>query len=246
MAYQSRDRAARAPLLDPHTQVALERRGQELVGLALLAAALLSALMLGSYSPDDPNWLLASDRPVGNRLGSFGASLAHPLMMVVGRAAWALPLALAAWGLRLVLHRAQMRARAVFAPIFVAVLAAALSALSPPEGWAQASGQGGLLGDTGLGLVLIVLPGGATVAALVLGALAVALGLFSLGVTLTEVARARHLAQVGAVLTYDRVLHAGARAARGAAVQAGEARERIAQARTAQAEPQAETGVVRR
>ena len=73
---------------------------------------------------DDPNWMLASDAATGNWLGRFGASVAHPRMMIVGRAAWAIPLVLLAWGLRFATHRAELKARAVFAPIFVAALAA--------------------------------------------------------------------------------------------------------------------------
>ncbi len=236
MAYQTRDKAPRAPLLDRHTQAALERRGQELLGLGLLAGALLAAMMLGSYSPEDPNWLLASDAPTRNWLGTFGASLAHPLMLVVGRAAWALPLALGAWGLRLVLHKAEARARAVFAPIFVAVLAAALAALGPPEGWAQASGQGGLLGDTGLGLVLTVVPLGAWLVALLLAGGAVALGLFALGVTAPEVAAAHRATRMGLVLAYDWALRQGARALVAAHDSWQEGRARLHDALEARAE----------
>ena len=107
MAYQTRDRA---PLLDSETQAALEKRGKELMGLSLLGVGLLAVVMLATYSPEDPNWLLASDAPTQNWLGRFGASIAHPLMMIVGRAAWGLPLVLLAWGFRLATHRAEERA----------------------------------------------------------------------------------------------------------------------------------------
>ena len=44
--------------------------------MVLLGAALLTVLMLGSYSPDDPNWLSATDTPAKNLLGPVGAAIA--------------------------------------------------------------------------------------------------------------------------------------------------------------------------
>ncbi|HVG47627.1 MAG TPA: DNA translocase FtsK 4TM domain-containing protein, partial [Rubellimicrobium sp.] len=208
MAYQTRDRA---PLLDSHTQAALERRGKELLGLGLLGAGLLALVMLATYSPEDPNWLLASDAPTQNWLGRFGASIAHPLMMIVGRAAWGLPLVLLAWGLRLATHRAEERARSVFAPIFVAALAAAFATLPPGEGWTQGYGPGGLFGDTALGFLLTVIPLGDLLVSLLVWAGALALGLFVLGVTRTEIRAARHKAALGLVLGYAWSLRTGAR-----------------------------------
>ena len=183
MAYRTGDRA---PLLDSQTQVALERRGKELLGLGLIGAGLMAVLMLATYSPDDPNWLLASDAPTQNWLGRFGASIAHPLMMIVGRAAWGVPLVLLSWGLRLATHRAELKARAVFAPIFVAALAAAFATLTPGEGWTAGYGTGGLFGDTALGVVLTVVPLGDLLVGLLVWAGTLALGLYVLGVTRAE------------------------------------------------------------
>ncbi|WP_210529241.1 DNA translocase FtsK [Rubellimicrobium arenae] len=208
MAYQTRDRA---PLLDSETQAALEKRGKELLGLTLIALGLLATVMLASYSPDDPNWLLASDAPTHNWLGRFGASIAHPLMMIVGRASWGIPLVLLVWGARLATHRAEERARSVFAPIFVAALAAAFATLPSGAGWTQSYGQGGLFGDTALGFLLTVLPLGSVIVSLLVTAGAVALGLFVLGVTKEEIRIARHRAVLGAVLGYAWALRTGAR-----------------------------------
>jgi S-DNA-T family DNA segregation ATPase FtsK/SpoIIIE len=209
MAYQTRDRA---PLLDSDTQAALEKRGKELLGLSLIGAGLLAALMLATYSPSDPNWMLASDAETQNWLGRFGASIAHPLMMIVGRASWGLPLVLLAWGLRLFTHRAEERARSVFAPIFVAALAAAFATLPPTAGWTQAYGMGGLFGDTALGIVLTVIPLGTLIDSLLVWAGALALGLFVLGVTKAEIRAARAQTALALVLGYAWALRTGARA----------------------------------
>jgi S-DNA-T family DNA segregation ATPase FtsK/SpoIIIE len=68
MAY-SRDRA---PLLDTRTQAALERRGRELLGLGLLGLGLFAAVMLATYSPDDPNWMTAGARHRATGSGPSG------------------------------------------------------------------------------------------------------------------------------------------------------------------------------
>ncbi|WP_370158285.1 DNA translocase FtsK 4TM domain-containing protein, partial [Salipiger bermudensis] len=61
MAYQAR---GRDPLFDSNMQAAIEKRGKELAGLALIALGLMAAAMIGSYTPDDPSWLSATDAPV--------------------------------------------------------------------------------------------------------------------------------------------------------------------------------------
>ncbi len=114
-SYQARQRD---PLLDQNIQAALERRGKELLGVALLALGLLTAMMLASYSPDDPSWLAATDEPARNLLGRFGAALASPLFVIAGHGAWMIAVIFAAWGARFLTHRGEDRAlgRVIFAP----------------------------------------------------------------------------------------------------------------------------------
>ena len=76
-SYQARQRD---PLLDQNTQASLERRGKELLGGGLVALGVIAAMMLASYSPEDPSWMAASDAPAQNWLGRIGAGL------VTGRA----------------------------------------------------------------------------------------------------------------------------------------------------------------
>lgn len=85
MAYQTR---GRDPLLDSSMAEAIEKRGKELLGLALLALGFAAAMMIASYHPDDPSWMAATDEPVQNMLGRMGASIAAPLFMIVGWGAW--------------------------------------------------------------------------------------------------------------------------------------------------------------
>jgi len=150
----------REPLLDSNLSALVQKRGRELVGLCLVGLAMLFAVMLGSYTPDDPGWMAASDEPVRNSLGRVGATLAAPLMVILGWASWGLVLFTAAWGLRLVLARGheQLMARAVFLPIALAVAAVWCATLVPGESWQPVTGLGGVFGDTVLGAVVNALP----------------------------------------------------------------------------------------
>ena len=76
MAYQTR---GRDPLLDSNMAEAIEKRGRELLGLALIMLGIMAAMMIGSYTPDDPNWMVSTDAPVQNWMGRIGASIAAPL-----------------------------------------------------------------------------------------------------------------------------------------------------------------------
>ncbi|EPX85752.1 hypothetical protein ruthe_01681, partial [Rubellimicrobium thermophilum DSM 16684] len=210
MAYPTRDRA---PLLDRPTQAAIERRGRELLGLCLIGAGFLGWMMLWSYSPEDPNWLLVSDAPVRNWLGSFGASVAHPLMMVMGHASWGIPLLCAAWGLRFVLHRAERRARAVFAPLFLVALSVFFATLEPGPDWQPLYGLGGLFGDTALSFVLTLLPVGGILPDLLSFVAMIWLGAWVMGVTRAEIQTVARRSAVLAVLAYAWSLRAAAQGA---------------------------------
>ena len=92
-SYQMRQRD---PLLDQGTQAMLEKRGRELLGIALIGLGLLFALMLYSYSGSDPGWMVATEEPAANYLGRFGAAVASTLIIIGGKGAWAIPLILTA------------------------------------------------------------------------------------------------------------------------------------------------------
>jgi S-DNA-T family DNA segregation ATPase FtsK/SpoIIIE len=248
--YQSR---GRDPLLDQGTQAVLERRGVELLGLGLLVAGLLLAVLLGSYSKDDPNWMLASDGPVANWLGRPGAALAHPLHMIAGLAGWGATLVLAVWGLRLMTHRGEERlaGRLILSPLWLALVAVWLSTLAPGQGWTEtfSFGLGGLFGDTVLGLMLTILPIGAGLAvnlwALLLAVPTLVFGAFVLGFSRSELRLGWHYLIAGLALAYEFALMALGRSARAGAAMGTRAaiiaRDRVATAvearRAARAEP---------
>ncbi|MCF3974194.1 DNA translocase FtsK [Paracoccus salsus] len=210
----------RDPLFDQNTQAALERRGKELAGAGLLVLGTLIAMMLGSWSADDPSFLSATDAAAQNLLGSFGAYIASPLMMIAGYGSWVLVLAAFGWGFRLMLHRGEDRImRGIFTPIAVALVSVYCSTLTPGAAWQQSYGLGGHFGDMMMGAMLNVIPLKAQIAirlaALIAALGAVGIAIFVLGFDRTETRAIWRRFLIGLVTAYDlarRIALLGARA----------------------------------
>ena len=209
MAYQVRHRD---PLLESHMQEAIQKRGKELLGLLMLAIGIAVALMLGSYSPEDPSWLTATDAPIQNILGKFGASVASPLHVTIGWAAWGISVVLIAWGLRFFMHIGEDRffGRIIFSPIAIAIAAIFASTHAPVEGWNYSFGLGGLFGDTALAAVLELAPVDLVLTLKTMSIVsAVALlfaGLFVLGVNRAEMFSFVRFMLVGVIMAYAGVV----------------------------------------
>ncbi|MCV6597841.1 MAG: DNA translocase FtsK 4TM domain-containing protein [Mangrovicoccus sp.] len=205
MAFNSR---SREPLLDTATQAALERRSKELLGLALLALGSVLALALASYSHSDPSFLGGSQQAPENWLGVFGAYTAAPLYVILGLAAWMLPVLCIGWAARFVFHQGESRAlsRMIAMPIAVAVASVCLATYPPHGGWAHSFGLGGLFGDTALGVLLGLLPMdpglGLKIASAILGIAALAVGLHALGSTREELGQLRRFLWAGLLHGY--------------------------------------------
>ncbi|MFV0302236.1 MAG: DNA translocase FtsK 4TM domain-containing protein, partial [Paracoccus sp. (in: a-proteobacteria)] len=208
----------RDPLFDQTTQAALERRGKELLGGALVVLGVVIAMMLSSWSADDPSFLSATDQPAENMLGTFGAYIASPLMMIAGYGSWGLVVGAVIWGLRLMLHRGEERImRAIFLPIAVALWSIYATSSVPPAGWAQNYGLGGHFGDMVMGAILSLMPFsphiGIKIAALMVAAGALAFSAFVLGFDRIEL---RHLWRrfvIGLVTAYDGAMRLAGRGA---------------------------------
>ena len=255
-SYQSR---GRDPLLDSTTQAAIEKRGRELFGFLLIAVGVLMVIMLGSYTAEDPSWISATDAPVQNWLGRFGASAAAPMIMVVGVGIWALPAILLAWGLRFASHYGEERAagRLIFAPIAIAMAAIYAVTLSPSADWPPNFGMGGMFGDTVLAVVLTVLPFGAGLAVKLfsLVTFVVLLGLMAcvLGFTRAELRVGGRWLLLGVIMTYATILRilgktatVSAKAAQGGMATVAVRRENSRMSREALAQSAAEEDEARR
>jgi S-DNA-T family DNA segregation ATPase FtsK/SpoIIIE len=219
-SYQVRQRD---PLLDQNMQAMLERRGRELLGIALVVLAACAGLMLWSYTPEDPGWMVATDEPASNLMGRFGAATASTLIIICGKGAWGIPIVLFAWGVRLVMHRGADRAigRMTFAVIAVALASVFAATHVPGPTWTHSFGLGGLFGDTIVGALLGVLPFGAAVGLKVLSVLSgialIAMGLYVTGFERSEVRAIARFLLVGIVMTYAYIANLLGRGASGTA-----------------------------
>ena len=218
-SYQSR---GRDPLFDTDTAATLERRGLELVGIVLIVLGLAAAAMIASYTPSDPSFLSASDAPVQNWMGRFGASIAAPLFMIVGMGSWALACVLVVWGARLTLHREAGRALGclTFAPIWIALCSVYASGLPESAGWTHSFGLGGLFGDMMMGSLLNMLPVSAALGLklvqFLMAPLVLALGAFVLGFTIPELRRIARFLIIGVIMVYATLMRFGGAGASGA------------------------------
>ena len=239
MAYQSR---SRDPLLDSDMQAAIEKRGKELIGIALICLGIAAAAMIGSYTPDDPNWMVSTDAPVQNWMGRLGASIAAPLFMIVGWGSWSIALVFLVWGLRFAFHSGEDRApaRLIFAPIAIAVTSVYAATLLPGDTWraTHSFGLGGMFGDTVMGAVLTLLPVGShlmvKLMSLLMAIAMLGLGGFVLGFTKSEMSRGLRFSLIGLIMGYAALMNLLGRGAQGAAVSLANQRNRLAEKRSEQ------------
>ncbi|WGW04979.1 DNA translocase FtsK [Tropicibacter oceani] len=218
-SYQTR---GRDPLFDTNTAMTLEKRGRELLGIALVIVGLMAAAMIASYTPEDPSFMTATDAPVQNWMGRIGASIAAPLFMIIGWGSWAVALTFLVWGGRLALHREEVGAlsRLIFAPIWIALCSVYASGLHESTGWSHNFGLGGLFGDMMMGSLLNLLPVdpglGLKLVQLLLGIVIVVFGAFVLGFTRTEIKGLARFLMLGVVMAYASLLAVLGRSANGA------------------------------
>jgi S-DNA-T family DNA segregation ATPase FtsK/SpoIIIE len=218
MAFQTR---SRDPLLDSNMQAAIEKRSKELIGIVLILIGLAVSAMIISYTPDDPNWMVSTDSPVRNWMGSLGAWIAAALNLVVGWGSAAIAVVFLGWGARFALHLGADRAmnRLVFAPFAVLAVSIYAATLIPGEAWRAEHdfGLGGLLGDTIVGALLTALPIGSHFAvklmSLLMAGVMLVVGGFVLGFTRAEVSRVTRFLMVGIVLLYGAILALAGRGA---------------------------------
>ncbi|MGB0900912.1 DNA translocase FtsK 4TM domain-containing protein, partial [Halocynthiibacter sp.] len=212
-SYQIRQRD---PLFDSDTQASLEKRGKELLGVAMIIVGLAFVLLLSSFSPSDPSWFVASDAPVQNTLGTPGAAIAGPLYTLVGWGGWGVAIILLGWGARFVTHYGEERAmsRLLFTPVGIALISAYASisvfasSLGNSDLWVHSFGPGGVIGDLISGAVLNVVQGFGGMSVWVnLLSIASAVGmiammLYVLGFTRSELGRFGRFLLLGAIVGY--------------------------------------------
>ena len=143
-------RTAKGGLLPDGAWALLRRRLIEAAGICLIGLGVLLALALLSYSPADPSWSHATDAPVHNLAGRWGATLADILLQTLGLGATLPVAALAAWGWRLIRvhHLPLWWVRVALLPLAVVLAALALAFIPVPDTWTGSfsAGLGGAVG----------------------------------------------------------------------------------------------------
>ncbi|WOJ89175.1 DNA translocase FtsK 4TM domain-containing protein [Methylocapsa polymorpha] len=130
-------------------RIFVARRGAEMAGFGLVAAATALALALLSWSVTDPSFNHATAGPVRNLLGPAGAIVADLVMQMLGLASIALLLPLGFWGYRLLTARRleRIKTRAVLW-LLGGVFSAGLASFLPVTArWPLPTGLGGVVGD---------------------------------------------------------------------------------------------------
>jgi len=129
------------------------RRLSELGGLGQIALAVALIGALATYYAGDPSWNMALppawSRHTRNLLGLGGAYFADMFIQTLGLASYLLPLAIAAWGARLLRHRQRVplwRRLIILFPTLL-VFSAALALVKPFPSWPLATSLGGSVGQ---------------------------------------------------------------------------------------------------
>jgi S-DNA-T family DNA segregation ATPase FtsK/SpoIIIE len=183
----------------------LDRVIDILLALVFGTVALVLSLCLLSWTASDHSFATISSAPPRNWLGTHGALLADALMRSLGLAAILLVLPLLIWTGDALSGRglANVRLRAIAAPVAVLCLAGFASALPPIGAWPLADGLGGYLGDQLAGLLVSTLVPLSGTWAGVVGAV----GFLAVGGVALLLAVGRSLADLAAVVRTPVRLH---------------------------------------
>ena len=173
-------------LLPPAAKEFIKRRLAEVLGILLMAAGLAYCLAVVTFNPGDPSLNKASDEPVRNLLGKWGAVIGDFVLQSVGLAGLAIGVVLIAWGWQAVRDnwRGRTWLRLALLPLAVLMLAVTLAALPHLSGWPLVSGMGGATGDMMLGFLTGSTGLAAAIVSLIALTLAALLLFFSLGLPL--------------------------------------------------------------
>jgi len=128
---------------------ALVRRLRELMGLGLIAVAMVATAALATWSVQDPSFSHATSRAIKNMVGYPGAIFSDLLMQILGLGAIMVVLPIAVWGWRMVTHRNFDREPLRLGCwLLCMVIAAGVASCWPRSAsWPLPTGLGGVIGD---------------------------------------------------------------------------------------------------
>ena len=119
------------------------------IGILLILLAVAYAASLATWSIEDPSLSHATDSPVRNALGNFGAIISDLTIQLIGVASvvFILPLVFWGWSFLTGLPKVISFQRALFWILGTFCAAAATSALPVPDTWPLPSKLGGVIGS---------------------------------------------------------------------------------------------------
>jgi S-DNA-T family DNA segregation ATPase FtsK/SpoIIIE len=130
----------------------LRRRLSEFYGLAQIALAIALTVALATFNAADPSWNTALPpqmvHRVHNLLGLAGSYFADLFLQTLGLAAYALPIVIAVWGVRMLRRRPRAALWLRLIALFPALLCAAtaLAPLPAFSAWSPSTSLGGSAG----------------------------------------------------------------------------------------------------
>jgi DNA segregation ATPase FtsK/SpoIIIE, S-DNA-T family len=124
-------------------------------GFVLIAIVAFIAASLTTWSVTDPSLTHATGGAVSNIAGPVGAIVSDLLIQILGLASIVVLMPLMFWAIDLVSGErvAYLRAKAVFVPLAVFLIAGGLSALPAFSSWPLHHGMGGMIGDVAVNLL---------------------------------------------------------------------------------------------
>lgn len=169
----------------------LRNRLVEFIGVGMIVVSLALIVAFSSYTPSDPSLnTSAQTAEIQNWLGTAGAFASDLLLQTLGITSIVAIALLAGWGWRLVTvrHIAAPWLRLSLLPLGLLTGALALSHIGAPEAWPLRGGLGGVVGDMlhFWTLDLLIEPVPRWCYALVIGAISLALILYTFGYTMGE------------------------------------------------------------
>ena len=136
----------RLVILPDNIKLFLRRRLIEIGGIGVFLLAGVLALLLATYSPDDPSLNHATAAPAGNALGRIGAYAADVALQTLGIGAAAIVLVLAGWAWWIVSHRGVRWHQVALLPLALLLLAATAAGFATVDPTRLPAGLGGVAG----------------------------------------------------------------------------------------------------
>jgi len=140
----------RSSLLGSNIQRILQRSGQQLIGLFMMAGAIAWSfvLLLSTYGASFSN--LIFEEALLSNFQIFSSGIVAPTMVTIGLSSWTLSGFMIIWSVRFMFHLNTQTFfnRVVFLPILAALISISLAGISASSQWPHSFGLGGLFGDT--------------------------------------------------------------------------------------------------